>query len=203
MVDVITYETLYDLLREEKAASTLVKLDPDFFEKVSKYIAEKQAILLAQEQKSSVFTASETLKTKKQLDNIQRIIRELYERREFKIIDLATFQSRTNELVDLSTMLEIEKQLYFSVLESLNLFRKEILFALLEARIPKKVTEIAHNSSTQEKPKELKTVRFVQAVPKFVGADLKVYGPFEEEDVASVPSRIAEILVKKEKVKVI
>lgn len=203
MVEVITYEVLFDLLREEKGSNILVKLEKDFYEKVAKYLAEKRAILESQEKKSSVFTASETLKTKKQLDNIQRILKELYERREFKILDLAMFQSRTNEVIDFSLMLDIEKELYFAILESLNLFRKEILMALLEAKIPKIPSREVLKSSPEAIPKELKTVRFVQAVPKFVGTDLNIYGPFEEEDIASLPSLVADVLMKKEKAKLL
>lgn len=203
MSEVITYEILFDLLREEKGTNSLVKLDKDFYDKVAKYLAEKKAILESQEKKASVFTASETLKTKKQLDNIQRILREFYERREFKIIDLALFQSRTSEVVDLSIMLDIEKEFYFAVLESLNLFRREILMSLLEAKTPKIPSREALKPNADVTPKELKTVRFVQAVPKFVGTDLNVYGPFEEEDVASLPKAVADVLIKKEKARII
>ncbi len=40
-------------------------------------------------------------------------------------------------------------------------------------------------------------VRFISAVPKFVGPELEVYGPFEPEDMASLPKKMANILVKK------
>ena len=200
MVDVITYEVLYDLLREEKQNPTLVKLEKDFYEKVARYLSEKRAILEAQEKKASVFTASETAKTKKQLESVQRVIQELYERRENKAIDLALFQSRTNELVDTSLLLELEKEFYYAILESLNAFRKDILHALLEARVPK-ITQEKASKPGAAPPKELKTVRFVQAVPKFVGTDLNVYGPYEEDDIASLPGAVAEVLAKKEKVK--
>ena len=202
MVEVITYEVLYDLLREEKASNSLVKLDVDFFEKVTKYITEKEAILNSQEKKASVFSASESLKTKKQLDNIQKIIKELYERREFKIIDLALFHSRTSEPIDLSILLEMEKQFYHAILESLNLFRKDILYALLQAKIPK-ISQQKSPEFIQERPKELKTVKFVQAVPKFVGTDMQIYGPFEEEDIASIPAIVADVLLRKEKVTIL
>ena len=34
-------------------------------------------------------------------------------------------------------------------------------------------------------------------MPKFVGRDLEVYGPFEEEDIANLPGEIADILILK------
>ena len=42
-----------------------------------------------------------------------------------------------------------------------------------------------------------KTIRFLSPVPKFVGEELEVYGPFEEDDVANLPFRIASLLIKK------
>jgi DNA replication initiation complex subunit (GINS family) len=39
-------------------------------------------------------------------------------------------------------------------------------------------------------------LRFVKAVPAVVGVDMKTYGPFMVEDVASVPVENAKILVK-------
>jgi len=43
-------------------------------------------------------------------------------------------------------------------------------------------------------------VRFLYAVPKFVGKELEEYGPFEEEDIANLPSDIADILIGKGRV---
>ena len=140
MSEVITYEVLYGILRAEKESNALTKLEKDFFEKVVKYLSEKQAILTSQESKSSVFTASETMKTKHQLDNIQRILKESYERREHKLIDLALFHSRTKELVDTSLMLDTEKQFYDSVLEMLDFFRKNVLYSVLSQNIKPELT---------------------------------------------------------------
>ena len=40
------------------------------------------------------------------------------------------------------------------------------------------------------------TVRFLKPVPSIIGSDMKSYGPFLVEDVASVPVENAKILVK-------
>ena len=39
-------------------------------------------------------------------------------------------------------------------------------------------------------------LRFVKAIPAVIGADMKAYGPFMVEDVASLPAENAKILVK-------
>ena len=45
----------------------------------------------------------------------------------------------------------------------------------------------------------MKSIRFIKPVPKFLGTELEIYGPFEENDIASLPSRIAKVLIKKER----
>jgi DNA replication initiation complex subunit (GINS family) len=39
-------------------------------------------------------------------------------------------------------------------------------------------------------------VRFLQDIPEIVGVDMKSYGPFKKEDVASLPIPNAQALVK-------
>ncbi len=49
-------------------------------------------------------------------------------------------------------------------------------------------------------PKESKTVRFLCAVPKFVGPNLEVYGPFSENDTATLPEPIVNVLLSKSRI---
>ena len=39
-------------------------------------------------------------------------------------------------------------------------------------------------------------LRFLKGVPAIIGADMKTYGPFEAEDVSSVPTENAKIFVR-------
>lgn len=193
---VITYETLFEILRREKIRPELQPLNPSFLKDIVKYLSEKQSILDSQMKKVSVFSSSENQKTQKQIEGIKRMIKELYERREKKILDLAVSSSKLGEKVDFKEMLEEEKKLYESLIAVLNSFREGILLNILMLKNPQ-IEGCA-------KPKELKIedrpnnklIRFLHATPKFVGDNLKIYGPFEEEDVASLPFKVAEILIK-------
>lgn len=40
------------------------------------------------------------------------------------------------------------------------------------------------------------TLRFVKEIPAIIGADMKTYGPFMTEDIASMPVENAKILIK-------
>jgi DNA replication initiation complex subunit (GINS family) len=204
----ITYETLYDMLRREKNRAELQELDPFFYEKLAKYIKDKQEILISQEQKDSIFTTIEVQKTRKQIENIQKIVKELYEKRESKIIQLALMNSRSKAVSkDKSLMLNSEKVTYDSLIKSLNEFREDILHNIVQGK--------TSNGNYQEEIKEkepkglkkdenptitTKQVKFRQKISKFVGTDLNHYGPYEKGDMAALPMDIAELLINKKQV---
>ena len=200
MVDIITYETLYEILRKEKYEKELQKLDPNFFQLVVKYIDEKEAIFESQKSKDSVF-AKESEKTQKQLENVRKILREIYEKRENKIVQHALVSSRFNEN-NLLNMLSEEAQFYNQLINLLNKYRKEILENLLLKKMPNILKDEVKIETKKEIKDEVKTItllRVLEPVPQFIGDDLILYGPFESEDMVSLPNHIANILINKNK----
>ena len=195
MTEIITYENLYETLRKEKFKPELQQLDVDFFKKVANYIQEKQEILKAQQEKDSIFSP-QIQKTRKQIENTQKILKELYERRENKIIQLALFSSRTKtDTIETSEMLEDECDFYKRIVKNLNYFRENVLYSLVRGNYGK--TEKPKEIKIEDLPKSnLKTVRIIQPIQKFVGEDLTNYGPFEKEDIINLPSNIVDILIK-------
>jgi DNA replication initiation complex subunit (GINS family) len=224
----ITYETLFELLMREKGREELQKLETDHLESVRAYIAEKKRIAEASPGKLDYFTIQERDKTEKQLQNIYRILRELYDRREKKVLNLALVKSRTgSDMLDTSGMQEKEELLFTEMVTLLDRYRKELLLDSMnvsssdypaEAEKPE-VKSVVEEPKLQENQKELSPeeeeeeklvqqaadlakdeamlIRFLYAVPKFVDKNMEVYGPFEEEDIASLPSEIADLLIKK------
>ena len=84
----------------------------------------------------------------------------------------------------------------------LNQYRSDILFRLLEYKMPEtKEIEKPKELKRYDKEKENRLIRFIENVPKFIGDDLSIYGPFKQEDIASLPKRIAEILITKGRAK--
>jgi len=51
-------------------------------------------------------------------------------------------------------------------------------------------------TETAPVPPKRSTIRFLKSIPAIMGADMKSYGPFVAEDVASLPPQNAQILVK-------
>ena len=192
---IITFETLYDLLRREKTRQELQEFDKNFYKNTAKYVEEKQSILESQKQKESVFAEQEIKKTRNQIENTLKILRELYETRENKIIQLALINSRTksNNSGKLNLLPE-ELEFYDSIINRLNQFRSNILHNVQNSKQP--ISDKPKDIKTPEKPQNIKFIRFIEAVPKFVGKNLKTYGPFEKEDMASLPNDVSSILIK-------
>ena len=190
--DLITNEKLYEVLRKEKARSELQDLESNFYNTVKAYIKEKKAIIESQKEKQSIFSKIETENTKKQLETSKKILNELFEKREQKIVQLALLCSRTNpEDKSIDTLIENEREFYQNLLEILNQNRDSCLISLIE---PEKEVKTKDINTTQIKQQN-KLLRIISPIPKFIGLDLKTYGPFDSEEVANLPLKIAEVLI--------
>lgn len=244
MVDVkITYETLFDLLRREKGRNELQSLDASFYGDVITYLKDKQKILHSQDSKSPLYSRGEQEKIRIQIKNIKKILRELYEIREKKIINLAVNKVKTgSELVDTSNLLAEEKAFFTDTCVLLDKYKKGVLEQMLMMESPivdaskyvsapsssysdeededdevvdsssstsssdysNKEAESSVSESNESKNSSESTsdsskvkIKVLCDLPKFVGTDKNIYGPFSKDDEAEVPSNIAELLVKK------
>lgn len=185
--NIITYETLYDILRRERTRQELQKLGDNFIIDINSYIKEKKAILEDLKTKSSIFAQKEIEKTEKELSNIRKIVYDIYDKRESKIIQLAVLSAKTTKFQYDPGLLSEERLMFDDLVKFLRNSREELLNKLLEDSKPKGI------KSEQE---SIKTVRILKPIPKFVGDDLNEYGPFEEEYIASLPIKVAELLIK-------
>ncbi len=214
---IISYETLFDILRKESNREDLQSLPDSFYEDVASFIAEKKL--------------DSSSRGRIEYENSKKIIRELYERRERKILLLSLNKARTNSgIIDSSVLLEREKSFFESIVRELEHHKKEMML-VIEQGVPKTetasevevaVSEDTQSSATEEKavevevakpivkedtPKEKrnapqleageKKVKFLVSVPKFVGKDMTIFGPFNPGDTTSLPEDVAMILEKK------
>jgi DNA replication initiation complex subunit (GINS family) len=194
----ISYQVLFELARREKTRDELQKLEPTFFDDIVEYLNEKKQLLKEQKQKLDTYSVDEQDKTERQLDNIYRLIKDLYERREKKIVMMALSQSRTRgAITNTTTLLNEEAEFYEELVKLFDGFRAKILSSIIQGRKLEMTREEPTPEETEKKQDKMKMVRFLHAVPKFLGKELEVYGPFEEEDVASLPEEIAELLITK------
>ncbi len=190
----VTYDSIFEILMREKGREDLQKLSPSFLADLVNYIAEKKKA--ASSEATDSFSLEEKERAAKQLQNISRMLVELYERREKKILNMSIIRSRTGaDIIDTSSLLAEENMLFDAVVAQLDYYRNNILLKVLNAQ-PTTAAEKAEEKAAWQKG-DTKLVRFLHSVPKFVGRELEVYGPFVEEDMANLPSEIADILVSK------
>lgn len=210
----ITYETLFELLKREKDTADLQKLEPSFFDNFVEYLNEKKDML---NREDALFSYDEKKKVEKQIDNARRLIKEIYERREKKILNIALIKSRTkSHVIDTSSLLDNEKKFLGDIENVLNAYRGSVIYnvmdgkpIILQAKHQEKMAKEETNATSKaandinnnkEEAKSTRLVRFLYSVPKFVGTELEEYGPFAEEDIANLPAEIADLLIGKGKV---
>ena len=218
---VITYETLFEILRREKAREELQKLPENFSSEVKKYLHEKKQTMLTPS--DDPFSEIEQEKTQRQISNIKKILNDLYERREKKIISMALNKSRMpKSVIETATFAPSEKQLYEKLFSVLNDSRYDTLRNMMvenavfsaEPNAQKTGESLAGKSmETAEKPEEPKTaikpeaspdtqkVKFMCDVSQFVGPNLEIYGPFRSDEMAVLPSSVCTVLISKNKAK--
>ena len=228
---VITYDTLFEILRNEKTKEDLQKLHNSFFKDVINYLNEKQTDIQEKKDQKGLFESDEKEKKIQQIANIKKILKDIYERREKKILSMAVNKSRfSDSIIDTSSLLEEERLFYEMTVSLLDSQRDKILKSLLECKMPNLNPELLQTETNQEQtaqPQETantksqenqtqeaqqptqfqsadqveraKLIRFLAAVPQFMGEDMREYGPYDEEDVAKLPEGIATLLIEKER----
>lgn len=207
----ITYETLFDILRIEKGREDLQELRPTFFADVVAYLRQKQELLKKKEHESSIDVYDELRKMQIQYENIKHIIKEIYERREKKILLMALNNSRTKiESEDGKHILLEEGVLYTSLKQVFDQQRSSLLqnilqgtFSLMEQKnVVQQKEERTEQEETESAGKNagentILRIRFLKEIDSFVGPELETYGPYPVGHITELPRQIAEILVEK------
>jgi DNA replication initiation complex subunit (GINS family) len=206
----ITYEALFEVLRKERNNEDLQKLDADFFSGVKSYIEEKSRILSEKPRLDQFMEGYENEQnaTRIQLQNIRKIVKDIFDRRERKIIDMAINKAKTgSNIIDTSSLLQEEKELFNRVVKLISEYRYDILEDVIlgsKSREEQKDEPKGLNIAQSEPDnKAFKKVQILETVPKFVGVDLEIYGPYSTDEELELHPDIAEMLVKTSKAKVL
>lgn len=160
----LTYEAISRIVAQERETKTLVKLPEEFFEDAKLYI----------EGKSKVSGGKEDTW---ELDNAKRLLQDLLEIRERKILTLSLYFVRSG--VSPNNMVEEEVGFFDSVVAALKEFQTK-----------KKLM-------VDGKPESRWVIATLADIPEFLDVKLRKYGPYNKGDVATVPEEHARLLVEK------
>ncbi|MBI4146943.1 DNA replication complex GINS family protein [Candidatus Woesearchaeota archaeon] len=204
---VLTYETLYEHLRKEKTREELQKVEPNFHQDVLYYLKDKQQAYDESLTKNDIFSQSERDKLHIQLANIKKILRDLYDIRERKIINMAVNSSRIKtHIIDTANLLPPEQSLFQSIHAVLSQHRTGIVNRMLELREPELLPVVlpvpemkAPETFVEPALPTKKHVKFLDNIEQFVGEELEMYGPYATNDEAELPCELAEILISQGK----
>ncbi len=207
----ITYETLFEVLRREKNNEDLQKLEQDFFSEMKKYIEEKNRSLLEKPRLDQFLEGYENEQNaiRIQLNNIRKLIKDIFDRRERKIMEMAINKAKTgSNVIDTSSLLPEEKGFFEHQIRLISEFRYDLLELILtgskrQEMPPKEEPKDLNMALSEQNDKAFKKVQILESVPKFVGVDLEIYGPFDTDEQLELHPEIAEMLVKVNKARII
>jgi DNA replication initiation complex subunit (GINS family) len=178
------YDELYYAWRLEMENNELNILSSDFYAKVADYLLRtKETIKMIDK------SGLKTRLLERELANAERIVQELISTRYRKIFKMIF----SGVEVPSGSLASEESQLCNGVVPSAEAYKK-FAAAILHGKIV--TVDVQSISNEPELVHKRVTLRFLKPVPSIIGLDMKSYGPFLVEDVASVPVENAKILVK-------
>ena len=190
----INYRTLRKIQQLEKNTPVLTDFPANFYKNLSEFLKSLNNRLEKEESNQKL-----TL-LKDEITNISKIAINIYELREKKILLAAVSKARGGN-PDLKNMVDEEKNLYESVLKSMEHSRKKILenkTEIDETRIEiKNEKESTEKEETDEEYENKNPItRVTQNIPEFIGTDKKRYN-LRKDDILTLPEDMAEMLFKR------
>ncbi|MBT4604765.1 DNA replication complex GINS family protein [archaeon] len=158
----LTLEGLYDILRNEKSREELQELPKSFYLDVASYVRQKKVLLDSRKDEDELFASSDKKKLEYEVRSIKRILKEIYGKREKKILDIAMNKSRTrSDIIDTSCMLTEERLFYEKIVKVFDFQRNGVLLNLFRGELPTVLdgnVDTSTYSSTSEKPVKKKDI---------------------------------------------
>jgi len=167
--DTITFELIRKIQREEQRTQKLSKLPENFYENVKAYMNTKNNMT--------------NRKVVLEVKNIERLVEDIFNRRERKVMNLAIISARTNIPPENQTD---EEKFFFD----------QILAVVKERRA--KMLTIAVEKEKVPATEKANLVVFKREIPAFIGSDLKNYGPFKKGDITKLPDENKKIMLEQE-----
>jgi len=169
----ITFEFIRRVQREEQIETKLSKIPKNFYQKAKEYLEQKRKLSGKQKDRMSTL----------EMKNVERLLEDIYNRRETKIVNHAIITARTD--IPPENLIEEEKEFFQAIADVLRSQRERVLNTLLK----------------KSKEEDFEKIKFIDEVEEFVGIDLKKYGPYKEGDEARIPKENAKLLIKVDKAK--
>jgi DNA replication factor GINS len=168
----LALKDVHKMLEKEIETPTLQSIEPDTFQKIAEALGSL---------KGQVYEGVEANVRDRMVEMLEISSILMIETRQIKI-------SSREETLDYSKLTDEEKYILDGKRES-NKRVDEVVAALVKGR-PKVLESI----SAKMRSKQI-VVRFLKPIEAFVGIDMNKYGPYTQEDVASLPFENARSII--------
>ena len=169
----ININSLYLIVLRETENESTQELDLNFYQSISDFLGKLK---------------------REEYDNVEKKIKETLIIMTANLITLLLKmrleKAIANETIDYSNLLDEEKFIIDADNEMRD--RREMILAGILNGKSKLLESIAQSHKTKST-----VVRFLQETDQIVGADLEKYGPFNTEDIATIPYENAQALMAK------
>jgi len=171
------YDELYVAWRKEIEDASLGGLPADFYARIADYLKRIREETRMLDKKSVKVNLLDH-----EMQNVKRMLEELLWARYKKLVKTIT----QNQTLPSESLTVEEVKMCESFVTFTGAYQK---FAkdLMQGQTVKVEAEMSHKRMT---------LRFTKNTPAIIGLDMKTYGPFLVEDVASLPIENAKVFVK-------
>jgi len=186
------YERLHRAWERENEKPGLQNIPDEFLQEMRRYSEELNKT------PTDAGTLTDSI-TKKERGFVSQMLRGLTETRLRKIVT----QEIRGEPIDAQAMTPEEQRLHANLRQLLLGYRQGANIPEAEAPPSVQVSRPSPASrpsvaAPREAPEgDLVVVRFLKPLPAIMGVDMKAYGPFDPEDVASIPRQNAVNLIRR------
>lgn len=197
--DSVDYKILRKIQQEEKSSPFLTKIDYHLFEDAEAY----HSVLVDRLQKD--VKPSRQLIISEQIQNVEKIIKSIYEIREKKIILAAMAKARGGNPNE-KHFISLEKTLFLTVHSLLLKNREHLLYQKVqknkdayknERELETEPQTNLHETLILDKNEEVTIiVRILETIPTFIGTDTREYH-LKKHDIVSLPKNLASMLISK------
>ncbi len=167
---VVTFETIRDIQRGEKENKMLTKLPEGVFEEIAEYLRRKSS-------RQEDFL---------EVENAKNIIKDIIDRREHKIVEMAVMYVRSGIIP--KNMTKEEEEFFASLVKIIKEFRDSYYSRIINGGT--KHEEVVD----KEEPKK-PMIQITEDIPEFVFGG-KIYN-LKKDEIASLPKELEDFLIEK------
>ena len=179
------YNELYAAWRREVDEAAIGRLPPDFYVRVADYLAH-----IKEENRQPDKKSVKASLLDHEAKNVALMLEQLLRARYKKLLETVS----ENQKLPFESLTIEEAKMCESFAAFTSAYQK-FTVDLLQGQTTQTAAQTVAKAEAEAGHKRV-TLRFTKNIPAIMGTDMNSYGPFQVEDVASLPLENAKVLVK-------